>query len=106
MYKDLGEYNQAKELYEKALMIREKIFGEDHAHVATSYTKLAVVYCSLKEYNQAKELYEKALMIGKQICGDDHEYLERIRKELALVNKQLVGSRPEDREEKARCLIL
>ena len=45
-------------------------------------------------------------MIGKQICGDDHEYLERIRKELALVNKQLVGSRPEDREEKARCLIL
>ena len=60
----------------------------------------------MKEYNQAKELYEKALMIGKQIYGDDHEYLERIRNELALENKQLVGSLLEDREEKARCLIL
>ena len=64
------------------------------------------MYYSLKEYNQAKELYEKALMTGKQICGDDHEYLERIRNELALVNKQLVGSLLEDREEKARCLVL
>ena len=45
-------------------------------------------------------------MIGKQIFGDDYKYLERIRSELALVNKQLVSSLPEDREEKARCLIL
>ena len=45
-------------------------------------------------------------MIGKQIFGDDHKYLERIRSELALVNKQLVSSRPDDREEEARCLIL
>ena len=64
------------------------------------------MYKSLGEYNEAKELYEKALMIGRQICGDDHEYLERIRCELALVNKQLVSSRPDDREEEACCLIL
>ena len=37
MYYSLGEYNQAKDLYEKALMIRKKIFGKDHADVATSY---------------------------------------------------------------------
>ena len=43
MYYNLKEYNQAKELHEKALMIRKKIFGEDHADVATSYSNLALV---------------------------------------------------------------
>ena len=75
VYDSLGEYNQAKELYEKALTIRKKIFGEDHADVATSYNNLALVYYNLKEYNQAKELHEKALMIRKQIFGEDHKYV-------------------------------
>ena len=55
MYNSLGEYNQAKEIYEKALMIMKKIFGENHADVATSYENLAFVYSNLGEYNQAKD---------------------------------------------------
>ena len=35
VYSSLGEYNEAKELQEKALVIRKKIFGEDFALVAT-----------------------------------------------------------------------
>ena len=65
MYDSLGEYNQAKELHEKALTICKKIFGEDHADVATSYDNLVSVYQSLGEYNQAKELQEKAVTIRK-----------------------------------------
>ena len=53
-----------------------------------------------------KELYEKALTIRKQIFGEDHKYVERIRSELALVDKHLVSSGAEDRHEKACCLIL
>ena len=87
-------------------MLKKKIFGEDHADVATSYNNLALVYERLGEYNQAKELHEKALTIRKQIFGEDHKYVERIRSELALVNKHLVSSRAEDRREKACCLIL
>ena len=67
MYNILGEYNQAKELHEKALIIFKKIFGEDHADVAASYNNLASVYNQLGEYDQAKELHEKALMISKRI---------------------------------------
>ena len=66
MYHSLGEYNQAKELHEKALIIRKKTFGEDHADVATSYNNLALVYQRLGEDDQAKELYEKALIICKR----------------------------------------
>jgi len=44
VYNSLGEYSQAKELLEKALMIRKKIFGENHDEVAISYNTLASVY--------------------------------------------------------------
>ena len=70
VYTSLGEYNQAKDLYEKALVIWRKIFGEDHASVATSYNNLASVYNSLRENDQAKELRHKALMITKKVLGD------------------------------------
>ena len=52
MYDCLGEYNQAKELYKKALTIYKHIFGKNHAYVATSYSNLALAHSSLKEYNQ------------------------------------------------------
>ena len=65
MYSSLGEYNQAKELHEKALVIWKKIYGEDHAEVATSYDNLASVCNRLGEFSQAKEMSEKAVMIRK-----------------------------------------
>ena len=89
VYNCLGEYNQAKELFEKALTIRKKIFGEDHADVATSYDNLALVYNRLGEYNQAKELHEKALMIFKKIFGEDHANVAKSYNNLALVYKSL-----------------
>ena len=67
VYQSIGEYNQAKEHHEKALMIEKKIFGEEHAHVAASYGNLGNVYQSIGEYNQAKEHHEKALMIKNKM---------------------------------------
>ena len=72
VYYSLGEYNQAKQLHEKALMICKKLFGENHDNVGTSFNNLASVYNSVGEYNQAKDLNEKALMIRKKIFDEDH----------------------------------
>ena len=69
MENSLGEYNQVKELHEKALVIHKKLFGKDHACVASNYNNLASVYDSQGKYNQAKELHEKALVIRKKIFG-------------------------------------
>ena len=89
VYLTLGEYNQAKELHENALVICKKIFGGDHADVATSYNNLASVYNSLGEYNQAKELHEKALVIRKKIFGEDHVDIVASYNDLALVYDSL-----------------
>ena len=71
MFTCLGEYNQAKDLHKQAVMIRKKIFGEDHADVETSYNNLALVFNRLGVYNQAKDLHEKALIIRKLFFGED-----------------------------------
>ena len=89
VYESLGQYNQAKQLQEKALMIRRKIFGEDHADTATSYNKLASVHHSLGENNQAKELCEKALMIRKSIFGEYHADVATSYSNLATVYSRL-----------------
>ena len=66
VYYRLGEYNQAIELHNKALLTRNQIFGENHANVAKIYNNLALVYTTLKKYNQAKDLTQKALVICKK----------------------------------------
>ena len=60
---------------EKALIIRKRIFGEDHVSVATTYNNLALVYERLGEYNQARELLEKVLMIYEKIFREDHAFV-------------------------------
>jgi len=49
----LGQYKEAKECHEKALMIRKKIYGEKHAKVKQSYKSLRVVNRHLTQYKQA-----------------------------------------------------
>jgi len=39
--RDLGNYQQAKELHEEALCIKRKNLGEEHIQVATSLHNLA-----------------------------------------------------------------
>ena len=67
MYERLREYNQAKQLHEKAVIMSKTIFGENHTDVATSYNNLALVYDNRGEYNQGKEPHEKGLTIYKKI---------------------------------------
>ena len=79
VYCCLGEYNQAKELYEKTLMISKNIFGENHANVATMYDSLASVY----------SVPEKALMIHKKIFDEDHAGVGRSYNNLAILYNSL-----------------
>ena len=68
----LGRYNEAKQYHEKALIVKKKIFGEEHAGVASCYNNLGNDYQLLGQYNEAKEYHEKALIIYKKIFGEEH----------------------------------
>ena len=75
--------------YEKALSISKKIYGEQHAHVATSYYSLGSVHHDLGQYNEAKEYLEKGLVIWTKIYGEQHSYVAISYHSLGLVYRDL-----------------
>ena len=81
-------YSEAKEYYEKALIIRKEIYGQKHGDVAASYNNLGIVYRDLGQYSEAKEYFEKALIIRKEIYGDQHALTERTFRNLKIVDKR------------------
>ena len=86
IYCSKGNHNQAKVFHMKALMIRKKILGEEHAREAESYNDLAVLHLHTGEYYQAKELQEKALMIQKKIYGEENVRVAKSYNNLASVH--------------------
>ena len=93
IYKDQGKYEEALEIYEKALSIRLKKLGDDHPdvtatknciqaileklgkdhpNVATTYHNMAGIYKDQGNLKEALRMYENALWIRLETLGDDH----------------------------------
>ena len=43
VYSDLGQYSEAKEYYEKALIITKEIYGDQHALTERTFRSLKIV---------------------------------------------------------------
>ena len=54
------------------LALRQKLLGDDHPDVATSFNNLALLYDSQGKYSEAEPLYIQALNILEQRLGVDH----------------------------------
>ena len=54
VYSALGQYNQAKEYYEKSLAIRKEIYGEEHPKVKRTFNNLRLVESKQRELNQTR----------------------------------------------------
>ena len=63
IYKDLGDFEQAKEYQQRALDIQLDKLGPEHVNVATNYSNLALIYKDLGDFEQAKEYRQRALAI-------------------------------------------
>ena len=63
----LGQYDKAKEYFQKGLVIRTEI--GDRVGEAADYGNLGTVFHSLGQYDKAKEYHQKALVIRTEI-GD------------------------------------
>ena len=70
MYFNRSKYQQAKQLYEKALLISKEI--GDRNGETTSYLNLGAVCATVGEYKKAREYLEKSLTMQKEI-GDRNE---------------------------------
>lgn len=86
-YHAAGEYGKAKPLYEQALAIDEKLYGDDHHIKSIRLNNLAELYCAMGEYDRAKPLYERALAVA--LKSGHRELLWRVQFNLSyLLAKQ------------------
>ncbi len=89
VHSELGEYERACNLLEKALSSDKKNFGPDHPTVSMSQSNLATVYKKLGEYERARDLLEKALRPAEKNFGPDHPFVAVGQSNLAIVYSNL-----------------
>ena len=77
------QYVQAKPLFERALMIREKALGLMHPEVARSLQGLAELYRRQSQYGDAEPLFKRALTIREQALGPEHPEVAKSLNDLA-----------------------
>jgi len=68
----IADYVSAKFAHERALKIREAMFGSNHENVALSLNNLGSVLQALGDLNGAKINYERALKIDEAAFGPGH----------------------------------
>ena len=72
VHKDLGDLEQAKQYFERALTIYLKKLGPDHLDVAMCHNNLGTVHRVLGDLEQAKQYHERALAIYLKKLDPDH----------------------------------
>jgi CHAT domain-containing protein/Flp pilus assembly protein TadD len=69
---NLGDYEKAKEYYNEALTLRQRLFGENNKDFASTLGNLGNLSLVLGEYATAENLLKRALDIRKKVLGEQH----------------------------------
>lgn len=116
VYRELGLYEPATRLLEKALELQRAEFGDQHADVATSLHELATVLYANGDYDGAERLFRKALKTRRLLLGetdpdvaaslndlgmvlwkkDDHETAEKLIRQSLTLRRRATGDVNQD----------
>ncbi|MCJ1334712.1 hypothetical protein MMC10_011424 [Thelotrema lepadinum] len=84
-YHSDGQFDEAEELYKRALAGNEEKLGPQHSDTLRTVHNLAIVYRNKGRYDEAKELYKRALAGNEEKLGPEHPNTLRTVEGLALV---------------------
>src|SRR6266571_5066663 len=79
------QYEQAEPLLQRALTIREKLLGSDHADVPAILNNLAVIYRDQGKHTRAEMFFQRALAMRKKLLGPDHPGVATVLNNLAML---------------------
>jgi serine/threonine-protein kinase len=85
VYEQLGLYADAAPLLERALALRREHLGPEHAEVADSLNRLAVLRAKAGSYDLAEPLFRSALEIRMKVYGEESEQVKYGLNNLALL---------------------
>lgn len=67
-----GKFDEALALAERALALREKVLGTEHALIAAALRNLAEVQLAKKKNREAEATYDRYLSIYGKVLGENH----------------------------------
>jgi serine/threonine-protein kinase len=67
-----GRHEEARQEYERALALREKVLGPDHPMVTPSLNNLGNVFEEMGRYEEARQMHERVLAIREKVLGPQH----------------------------------
>ena len=85
----LGETRQAVSFFERALAIREQVYGPNHPDVAKTLVGLGAAWGDLGDARKAVSHLERALAIYKQAHGPNHPDVAMTLRVLELIRRDL-----------------
>ncbi|PTL78872.1 serine/threonine protein kinase [Vitiosangium sp. GDMCC 1.1324] len=103
LLENVGQFEQAREHYERVLSLRERLHGKSHLQVALALTDLGNVLRRMGRYAEAKERLERALAIQQDTVGPTHVTVAHSLATLGIVFKEL-GQLEEARARHERAL--
>ena len=62
----------------QALVIYNKILGENHPYLIQTFSNLATLYNNQDKYAQAEIFYEQAIKLSKELLGENHPNTKKI----------------------------
>jgi tetratricopeptide (TPR) repeat protein len=68
----IGEFDEAKAIFQKYLTIGEKAYGPDHPDIAIRLTNLGLILEELDDHRGARKCFERALKITEKAYGPDN----------------------------------
>ncbi|WP_282086181.1 CHAT domain-containing protein [Aquimarina algiphila] len=90
LYRRKGRYNEALDLYTKALSIIKKVSGNNHIETASLYNNMGIVYDNMELIDQAQLHYEKSLKISQLLYNQKkRNELNAVYLNLAVLNSRI-----------------
>ena len=71
-YLELGLYPEGQPHMERALELRRRVLGPEHADTLTSMNNLAMLYEARGQYETAEPLHTQALEVKRRVLGPEH----------------------------------
>lgn len=90
LHHQLREYDTARTLYERALLILREALPSEHRYIADSLNNLATLRYHSREYETALQLYQEALAIRRSALTADHPDVAYCLNNLATVHQDLL----------------
>ncbi|KAH8592628.1 hypothetical protein B0O99DRAFT_689484 [Bisporella sp. PMI_857] len=72
LYADQDKLEAAEQMYQRALVEREKALGPDHTLTLDTVNNLGNLYTDQGEFKAAEQMYQRALAGRKKALGPDH----------------------------------